>query len=148
LFSALATCFFNEMLCCQWHCSMPCDPLLFTSFTYVHTSTAHLHILELFTHCLPTIICVTLMFIVYNKTYVLYTFIFNPPLYCFCKYFLSPCLSWMLCFCVYFVPDSFPFFGSMVFCIWVIFLGGSILLGTFGLYLFLLLSVPLYCCNL
>jgi len=39
--------------------------LLPTSFTYAHASSAHLYIPQLFTHCLPTIICVTLMPVVY-----------------------------------------------------------------------------------
>jgi len=38
--------------------------LLFTSFTYVLASTAYLYMPQLFTHCLPTITCVTLMYIV------------------------------------------------------------------------------------
>jgi len=48
--------------------------LLFTSFTYVLASTADLHMSQL-THCLPTIICVTLIYIVYVLLkQLLYTF--------------------------------------------------------------------------
>jgi len=34
------------------------QPLLFAFFTYVHASTAYTHMPQIFTHCLPTIICV------------------------------------------------------------------------------------------
>jgi len=39
--------------------------LLFTLYACVLASPAHLHMPQLFTHCLPTIICVTLISIVY-----------------------------------------------------------------------------------
>jgi len=49
--------------------------LLFAFFTYVLASTAHLCMPQIFTHCLPTIISVMLMNIVYvPKTIMLYTF--------------------------------------------------------------------------
>jgi len=45
---------------------MPHDMyILFVSFTYVLAPIAHLYMPQLFTHCLPTIICVTLIYIVY-----------------------------------------------------------------------------------
>jgi len=37
----------------------------FSHVQYVHDSPAHLYIPQLFTHCLPTIICVALMFVMY-----------------------------------------------------------------------------------
>jgi len=40
--------------------------------TYVHASPAHLYIPKLLnTHCLPTTICVTLMFVVFDLTFVI-----------------------------------------------------------------------------
>ena len=73
--------------------------LLFTSFTYVLTSTAYLYMPQLFTHCLPTITCVTLnrcILWMYYKTIGLCFFklYYYFPFMCyFCKYFLSPCFS-------------------------------------------------------
>jgi len=60
------------------------------SFTYVLASPAHLYMYQLFTHCLPTIICVMLMSIV-SLSFLLFWFIavglllvsFLTILYCF-----------------------------------------------------------------
>jgi len=64
--------------------------LLFTSFIYVLASPAHLYMPQLFTQCLPYIICVTLMSIVYMycKTItfillcVLFTFFVSLHYFC------------------------------------------------------------------
>ena len=66
---------------------------------YVLATTAYLYMLQLFTHCLPTIICVTLMYIVY----VFWTNCVSALATCFCTKML--CLpyvlhSWLFyCFC-------------------------------------------------
>jgi len=64
-FHALDTCCCNEMMFLIALLSSSRPALLFASITYVLTSTAHLYMPQIFTHCLPTIICVTLMNIVY-----------------------------------------------------------------------------------
>jgi len=53
------------MLCSNALLSALLPLLLFTSFTYVHASPAHLYTPELFVHCLPTVIRITLMSLVY-----------------------------------------------------------------------------------
>jgi len=53
--------------------------LLLASFTCVLASTAHLYMPQLFTHCLPIIICVTLMYIVYVLSYVVTMVLHNGP---------------------------------------------------------------------
>jgi len=60
--------------------------LLFASFTYMLASTAHLYMPQLFTHCLPSIICVALMCIVYvvwNNLFIYFLFncIILRPIY-------------------------------------------------------------------
>jgi len=50
---------------CLLHCSLLIIFLLLTFFTYMHASSARLYKAQLFTHCLPTIICVMLMFVMY-----------------------------------------------------------------------------------
>jgi len=76
LFSAHTTCFCYEMLY-KMPCPLPNNHfiMLLTSFTYRPTlaSPAHLympHLPHLFTHCLPTIICVMLMSISIVFSYV------------------------------------------------------------------------------
>jgi len=66
-FSALAACFCNEMLCFLLHCSLPRDPYCCSLPSPIHVlaSTAHLYMPQLFTHCLPTIIFVKLIYIAY-----------------------------------------------------------------------------------
>jgi len=87
--------------------------LLFTSFIYVLASPAHLYMPQLFTQCLPYIICVTLMSIVYMycKTItfillcVLFTFFVSLHYFCvglcihapFCM-LLSHCCFFLLQF--------------------------------------------------
>jgi len=50
------TFFLNCCVYCISLCHMTLYPL--TSLTYVHESPAHLYMPQLFTRCLPTIICV------------------------------------------------------------------------------------------
>ena len=53
------------MNCVKTHCSLPHNSLLLlASFTCVLAPPAHLYMCHLFTHCLPTTICVMLMSIV------------------------------------------------------------------------------------
>ena len=85
--------------------------LLFASFTYLLPSTAHLYMPQIFTHCLPTIICVTLRYIVYYalQSNCLYTFfvcaLFSTHYILFIAYVvsakncLSPCISCILFLC-------------------------------------------------
>ena len=97
--------------------------LLSTSFTYVLASTAYLHMPQLFSlH--PLIahhhLCYIDVYHVCSIKQLLYIFVYSSPfMYYFCKNFLLPCFSCILCFCVYFVPDCLPLFGLMAFCIWV-----------------------------
>jgi len=62
------------------HCTLRQIPVVVAHFlfTYVHTSPAHLYIPQLFTYCLLTIICVTLMSIVYLTQHLFFvTFVFT-----------------------------------------------------------------------
>ena len=64
-FLPLLLVFCNEMLFLLALLSDSQPILLFASFTYVHASTTHRHLYmpQLFTHCVPTIICVMLRYI-------------------------------------------------------------------------------------
>jgi len=76
LFSVLASCFCNEMLFCLIALLSASQPLLsFTFFTYVLASTAHLYMPQLFTHCLPTIICYIDVYCVCTIKQLFYTFL-------------------------------------------------------------------------
>jgi len=76
-----------------------------------HSLLAHHHLcyLDIYYVCTITQLFFILFYVYYSPSFMYY----------FCKYFLLPCFSWILCFCVNFAPDSFPLFGSMAFCIWV-----------------------------
>jgi len=70
------------MKCCiKMPCSLPQPLLMLASFTCVLASPAHLYMPHLFTHCLPTIICVMLMFVVFF--FILYFFYFCDMLHFF-----------------------------------------------------------------
>jgi len=65
-------------------------------------SPAHLYIPHLFTHCLPTIICVMLMSIAFFSILIYATFLCDSILDCLCTYFcLFYCYLQCLSFLVY-----------------------------------------------
>jgi len=61
------------MKCCtKMPCPVPQPLLLLAFFTYMLDSPAHLYMPHLFTHCLPTIICVMLMSIAFFFLFLIY----------------------------------------------------------------------------
>jgi len=109
-------------------------PLLFTSFTYVLASGIQLYMSQVFTHCLPTITCVSLMSIVCVCTIkqlfyvVFYVYYSLPFIYYFCKcffvttfllltvfvyiFFVVCCICCDSLCCAYHVATSTAFLGS------------------------------------
>ena len=83
--------------------------LLLSSFTYVLASTAHLYMLQIFTHYLTTIICDILVDVccVYNNKQLFHILFYMygclPFICCFCK-----------CFC-YHISPACSVFGSWPF---------------------------------
>jgi len=80
------------MNCVKMHCSLPHNPYLIAA-RFLHLcacSPAHLYMCHLFTHCLPTIICVMLMSIVsFFIVFSLYFSVFfsvHVLLSCFCYF--------------------------------------------------------------
>ena len=90
----------SAMKCCtKMPCPLPQPLLLLASFTYMLGSLAHLYMPHLFTHCLPTIICVMLMSIAffYFLLFLLYaTFLCDSILACLCTYFLFRILAYII----------------------------------------------------
>jgi len=56
--------------------------LLFAFFTYVHASTAYTHMPQIFTHCLPTIICVDVYRLCITVVLVCFVNLLNSSLFC------------------------------------------------------------------
>jgi len=95
------------MKCCVlMHCSLTYNP-----YCCWLPSPAHLYIPELFTHCLPTIICVTLM----STTYVLLN---NYVMYIFCVIFFALHVLFL-----YYVVISFLILLSKIIWSFLTFLG-------------------------
>ena len=65
-------------------CPLPHNHLLLTFFTYMLASPAHLYMPHLFTHSLPTIICVMLMSIAFFFNFLLYATFCDSILDCLC----------------------------------------------------------------
>ena len=95
-----------SMKCAKMPCPLPHNHylLLLTFFTYMLASLAHLYMPHLFTHCLPTIICVMLMsiafFSIFDICYIslwlhfgLFVYIFLSDCMCFdC----TECIYWLM----------------------------------------------------
>jgi len=86
---------FEMKYCVKMHCSLPHNP-----YCFMLPSPAHLHMYQLFTHCLPTIIYVMLMLIVFFIFTVFLCF-----LLCACVSFLLS--LWLLCIPALFVVSCF-----------------------------------------
>ena len=96
-------CFLPMLLVFAMKCCTKCLALCLTtiimllaSFTYRPTlaSPAHLYMPHLFTHCLPTIICVMLMSISIVFSYVFFVFLLYATFLCDSIFILACCSCW------------------------------------------------------
>jgi len=89
--------------CTKMPCPLPHNHLLLAFLTCVLASPAHLYMPHLFTHCLPTIICVMLMSISFFFCFFMFliyaAFLCDSILDCLCIDLLLPLLVYVLLFC-------------------------------------------------